>query len=135
MSLFYWEEKYSVNVKEIDEQHKKLINILGDLHTAMLGAKAMDILEKILKELIDYTDYHFKTEEKFMTQYNYPQYKEHKESHDDFTKKVSDFYTDFKQGKKFISVELLFFLKDWLINHILGEDKRYSEFLNDKGIF
>jgi len=134
--MFIWEEKYSVNVKEIDEQHKKLVSILNELHTAMLGAKANYVLlKKILNELIEYTVYHFKTEEQYMVKYLYPKYAEHKESHKNLTEKVLSFYSDFEKGKKLLTVELLFFLKDWLTNHILGEDKMYSQFFNNKGLF
>ncbi|HOJ64747.1 MAG TPA: bacteriohemerythrin [Spirochaetota bacterium] len=135
MSLFIWEEKYSVNIKEIDEQHKKLVGILNELHTSMLGGKANNVLKKVLNELIDYTTYHFKTEEQLMTIHNYPKYDEHKASHKNLTDKVLSFYSELESGKKLLSVELLFFLKDWLVNHILGEDKMYSKFFNDKGIF
>lgn len=135
MSLFIWDDKYSVNIKEIDEQHKKLVGMLNDLHTSMLGGKTNDVLKKTLNDLVEYTTYHFKTEEQLFITYKYPKYVEHKESHKNLTNKVLGFYSDLESGKKMLSVELLFFLKDWLVNHILGEDKMYSKFLNDKGVF
>ena len=135
MALFIWKDEYSVNIKKIDDQHKKLVQILNDLHSSMLMAKANTVLEQFLKELIDYTKYHFKTEEDLMYDYKYDKISEHKESHKNFTDKVLQFYDDFQQGKKMITVELLFFLKDWLVNHISGEDKLYTKHFNDNGVF
>ncbi|OHD13589.1 MAG: hemerythrin [Spirochaetes bacterium GWD1_27_9] len=134
MALFIWKDEYTVNIKKIDEQHQKLVSILNELHSAMLGAKANAILGKTLDELIDYTKTHFKAEEELMQRYNYSDFPTHKEAHKIFIDKVSDFQNEFKNGKKMISVEILFFLKDWLVTHINGVDKKYSKFLNDNGV-
>lgn len=134
MALFIWKDEYSVNIVKIDEQHKKLVALLNDLHSSMLAAKANSILEKTLTELVDYAAVHFKTEEDLMKDYGFEGFDNHKSAHDSFTKKVGEFYEDFKSGKKIISVEILFFLKDWLINHINGTDKLYSSFFNSKGV-
>ncbi|HOV14864.1 MAG TPA: bacteriohemerythrin, partial [Spirochaetota bacterium] len=123
MALFIWKDDYSVKIEKIDEQHKKLVNLLNELHSSMLAAKATSVLEKTLDELVQYAAVHFKTEEDLMRSYDFSQYNDHKNAHNNFTEKVGEFYKDYKDGKKMISVELLFFLKDWLINHINGVDK------------
>jgi hemerythrin len=134
MALFIWKDEYSVNIKQIDEQHKKLVAILNELHSAMLTGKATDSLGIILDELLDYTKYHFKTEEDLMKEHNYTHYTIHKDNHDEFVTKILQFYDEFKSGKKAISIDLMFFLRDWLINHINGTDKMYSQFFNNRGI-
>lgn len=134
MALFTWNQNYSVNVVELDQQHKKLIDMLNELHGAMLTGKSKDVLSKILDGLIDYTGYHFTNEEKYMNQYNYPEYQLHKLEHDKLVKQVLDFQSDFRSGKIGISVQIMNFLKEWLMNHILGTDKKYGPFFNEKGL-
>lgn len=134
MSLIAWEEKYSVNVKEIDDQHKKLVQLVNELHDAMLVGKGKQITSKVLQSLIDYTAHHFATEEKYMTKFNYPAYPQHKAEHDNLVKQVLDFQDKFNNGQAVISLDLMKFLKDWLINHILGTDKKFGPFFNAKGL-
>ncbi len=134
MALFTWKDDYSVKIEKIDGQHKKLVDLLNSLHSSMLSAKADDVLGKVLDELADYTAIHFKTEEDLMKSYSYEGYKSHKEAHDSFVSKVLEFSKEFKSGRKMISVELLYFLKDWLVSHINGVDKLYIDFFHSKGI-
>ena len=69
MPLIAWDQGFSVGVGSIDEQHKKLIGLLNDLHDAMRFGKGRDVLGKVLAELIDYTAYHFRTEEGLFAKY------------------------------------------------------------------
>jgi hemerythrin len=135
MALINWSENFSVNIKEIDEQHKKLIFMLNDLHDAMKSGKGNDVMEKIFDGLLQYVGTHFATEEKYMSLHNYPGYIAHKTEHTKLTQKVLDLNKKFQQGAPVLTVELLGFLKDWLQNHIMGTDKKYGPFLNEKGIF
>lgn len=134
MEFFTWKNDYSINVKKVDTQHEKLVNILNELHQAMLSGKANDILEKILLELINYTVYHFNTEEEFMGKYNYTNKERHTVIHNQLKEKVGLYFNDFKNNK-INKTELLFFLKEWLYKHILEEDHLLGKFLNEKGIF
>lgn len=134
MSLFVWSEKFSVNIKQIDEQHKKLVNMLNELHDSMKAGKGKEATGKILSELIDYVGTHFSTEEKLMQQYGYAEYTSHKAEHDKLTQKALSLKKEFEQGAPVLTVELLNFLKEWLQTHILGTDKKYGPFLNSKGV-
>lgn len=134
MALFEWSDKYSVNIKEIDSQHKNLVDLLNSLHDSMKVGKGSEVLGKTLTELIQYVGTHFDAEEKLLRTHGYPEYNSHKAEHTKLTQKVIGFQKDFQQGLPVITVELLGFLKDWLQNHILGIDKKYSQFLNSKGI-
>jgi hemerythrin len=134
MALFEWKDIYSVNVGEIDKQHRVLIDTLNELHEAMLTRKSNEILTKIIKSLVDYTGFHFSFEEKYMKTYNYAGYNDHKKEHDNFVLRVKDFQRQQAEGKLMLSMEIMNFLKDWLKNHILGTDKNYSSFFNEKGL-
>lgn len=134
MSLFAWSEKYSVNVAEIDDQHKKLIGMVNQLHDAMRQGKGKDALGPILKDLIAYTRTHFAAEERIMRDNGYPEYEVHKTKHDHMTAKVADIYKEYLAGKANITFEVMDFLEKWLDKHIMGTDKQYTPFLNGKGI-
>jgi hemerythrin-like metal-binding protein len=134
MAFFEWGEKYSVNIKAIDDQHKKLIDILNNLFDSMKVGKAKDIMGKVLYELVDYTIYHFKTEEDLFRKYGYPELNRHKKEHDELTKQATELKNSFDKGETIITVEVMNFLKDWLNNHIIGTDKKYGPFLNSKGV-
>ena len=134
MALFVWSDKYSVNIKEIDNQHKKLVDMLNSLHDSMKAGKGNEVLGKTLMELIQYVGTHFATEEKLLSTNGYPEYNAHKAEHTKLTQKAIELQKDFQQGAPVITVEVLGFLKDWLQNHILGTDKKYSSFLNSKGV-
>jgi hemerythrin len=134
MALFEWKEQYSVNVKEIDKQHKMLVETLNELHEAMLTKKSREILSGIVTSMVDYAKFHFSYEEGNMKRFNFPGYSSHKKEHDDFTEKVGDFQKKHADGHLMLSMEIMNFLKDWLKNHIMGTDKQYSSFFNDKGL-
>ena len=134
MNLITWSDTMSVNIKSIDEEHKKLVNMINELHSAMGSGKGKDIMGKILIGLADYTKTHFALEENLMQKHAYPGYLNHKGQHDALTKQVNDLYIKFQEGKAMITIEVMHFLKDWLTNHIQNTDKKYAPFLNNKGV-
>ncbi len=134
MALMTWNESLSVNVKEFDEQHKKLVGMLNDLHDAMKQGKGSDVTGQVLSGLIQYVASHFAAEEKLMQANAYPEYLKHKKEHDALTKQAVDLQKQFQEAKPVLTVELMKFLKDWLSNHILGTDKKYGPYFNGKGI-
>lgn len=134
MPLITWSDKYSVNVKSIDVQHQKLVNIINNLHDALSSGKAKETLAKTLNELIDYTKKHFAYEETLLKSNGYMAFITHKSTHDNFVKKISQMHFDYNSGKTNMSIELMNFLKDWLVNHINKTDKEYSQHLKSKGV-
>lgn len=134
MPLLTWKEDYSVNIKEIDDQHRKLVAMINELHDAMSERRAKEVLGEILKKLADYTVFHFSSEERLMRTNEYPEYEEHRGKHEKMTNKVLALQEELKQGKITLSMEVMDFLKNWLDKHILGTDKKYSAFLNSKGV-
>lgn len=134
MSLMDWKDDLSVKVSEIDNQHKKLIGYINELHDAMKTGKAKDVLEGIIQKLINYTKSHFATEEKYFKLYNYPLTKEHLQEHESFVNQVVDFQEKFAAGKMGLSIQIMKFLTDWIQKHIKETDMAYSEFFIEKGI-
>ncbi len=128
MPLIAWNESLSVSVPEFDEQHKKLIAIVNDLHDAMQKGQGREGLGALLNALVQYTVTHFAAEEKRLSQASYPGYLSHKGEHDELTRKVQDLKKRFDSGNAALTVEVMAFLKNWLTNHIQGTDKKYGAF-------
>jgi hemerythrin len=134
MSLITWDNSLSVNVAEIDGQHQKLVDMLNDLHAAMKKGEGLRIVDGIVNGLIGYSITHFATEEKYFKQYNYPGTNAHAREHQDFIAQVSEFKRATASGGQGLSIEVMLFLKDWLLKHIKGSDKDYSDFFNQHGL-
>lgn len=130
MEIIKWSEKYELGIKEVDNQHKGLVIIINELFTFMSEGKAKDNLESIFEHLTDYTKKHFFTEEAMMIKYAYPDYTQHKQEHTKFIEKLTSLKDDFSHGKATVSLEILNFLKDWLLNHIQITDKKYVPHIN-----
>ena len=128
MPLIDWDDNYSVNIVEIDKQHQKLIDMINQLHEAMLEGQARDIIGAIVQRLVDYTCTHFKTEEDYFDRYDYPDTDDHKAQHRHFVRQIDQYNRDFEAGRLTLSMEVMNFLKDWLIKHIQGTDKDYTDF-------
>ncbi len=134
MALVTWNDNLSVNVEEFDRQHKKLIALINELNDAMSVGKGKDVLEKIVNELVRYTVTHFKDEEKCFARFRYPDTFNHRIEHLAFIRRVANFKNEIENGKLPLSVEVLSFMSDWLKKHIMGTDKKYSQFFNENGL-
>lgn len=134
MPIMKWSEDLSVQVKEIDLQHQRLIELINKLHEAMLAKQGKQIVSQIIDELAAYTVYHFQNEEKYMLQFKYGGYQEHKKEHEGFVKEVDRFQKDYEAGKLGLSLEIMAFLRDWVTKHIKGTDKQYSATFKQNGL-
>ncbi len=129
-----WNDNYSVGVKEIDDQHKKLFGLINQAYKVMKEKQGRDAGKKVIDGLVDYTIYHFSHEEDLMRKAEYPDLAEHMEKHKKLIGQVADFQKKFNAGDAEIDQNLMKFLKDWLSSHIMGVDKFYTTSMHDKGI-
>lgn len=134
MALCVWDDSFSVKIPSIDEQHKNLLQIINDLHDAMLIGKSGTVIKEILHEIFEYTQYHFSYEEELLKKIQYPNFEAHRQLHKAFVNDVTDFYNKYVHGDILLSVEVLEFLMNWLTNHIKGSDTEYSELMLQNGI-
>ncbi len=134
MALLTWNSSYSVGVKDLDDQHTVLFNILNDLHAAMMKGQAQNVTGPLLRRLVQYTREHFLSEEAKMVVSGYPGLAMHRTVHRDLTKQVEEYAAKFEKGETAISIELLTFLRDWLTNHIQRTDKDYGPWMNKHGV-
>lgn len=129
MTLIEWDEKFSVGVASIDEQHKKLIGIINLINDAVELGFNKNILIGIFEELVTYTKVHFKYEEGLLDKTKYTDYKNHSNTHRQFENQLSVFQSQFSEQEKDVSKPLIIFLKNWLKSHIMGVDKEYTDHL------
>jgi hemerythrin len=134
MELISWKDSLSVGISEIDEQHKRLVGLINKLFDAMSQGKSKEIMHTVLGELSNYVITHFATEEKLMKQLGYEDYDYHKQEHKFFIDKINEFKMKFSTGDATISLEVLNFLKDWLLKHIIGTDRKYIPLFKENGI-
>ncbi|MCP5054844.1 MAG: hemerythrin family protein [bacterium] len=134
MALFDWQDSYSVNINQMDAQHLRLVEMINELYRVLLSNNPDEFLGDILHRLVEYAGVHFRDEEELMTKYDYPEFDSHSKEHQAFVEKIIGYHKEFKAGTLTLSVEIVNFLKDWLKNHIVAVDQKYSSFLNEKGI-
>ena len=134
MGLMKWTESCSVGVTSIDEQHQELYDLVNRLHLSMKEGTAKETFGDLLREVANYATHHFGNEEKFMREFDYPGFEEHKAQHDIFVSKVLDLQSQMDQGRLFLSIEMISFLSDWIHSHVLGIDQELGPFLHGKGV-
>jgi hemerythrin-like metal-binding protein len=129
-----WNTSFSVGVEKFDYQHKILIDLINQLLEVMKNGNGKQETSRVIEGLVDYTVFHFGDEEKIMKQFNYPGLISHENEHKLFITKIKDFRNEIRSGKLSVNVQINQFLHDWLLEHIMGEDKKYGVYLNNKGI-
>lgn len=132
--LIYWQSYYSVQITELDEQHKKLIEIINTLYDAYLSEIQQDKISSIIEEMYEYADVHFKTEENYFEKFGYKEANEHKAEHTSFLEKIKSFECGYKKNSKLLSLQIMNFLQEWLSNHIMKTDKKYIGLFKAKGL-
>ncbi len=123
-----WEDKYCLRIEAIDEQHKQLFEIAGRIYellkNELITDKYDDIIE-IIDELKNYTIYHFKAEEEYMQSIGYKKFLSHKVAHNDFLDKMENVdLNKIDNGHNEYLIGILDFVCEWLVEHILKEDKQ-----------
>lgn len=130
MPLFEWTPSYSVSVPQFDKEHQHLIGLINTLNDAMRAGQGRLAIRGILDSLVSYTHYHFKGEEEAMKKALYPELASHIEEHRALTAQVEAFVEQYERGETAITIDVLYFLRDWLLNHIVSTDQKYGEYLN-----
>lgn len=134
MEKILWNENFSVNIKILDEQHQRLFEIVNRLIETSDAVVSSEIISDTLTEMTEYAQYHFSKEEQYMHEYGYPEYQSHKKEHNEFKRKAAELCLDTMQKKTTIPIEILVYLKGWLVNHVLKSDMKYSAFFKKEGV-
>lgn len=131
MKELTWGETLSVEIDEIDDDHRRLVELFNILNHAVEDGDSREYIEAVLEELITCTVWHFKHEERLMLKHAYPGYGDHKAEHEDLIDSVKELQQKFLQGGSVLSNEDIDFLEHWLTGHILSTDKDLGAFLVD----
>lgn len=125
MKDLIWDNSLSVEIDEIDEDHRKLLDLFNMLNHSVMEGDATDYIEAVLEELISFTVWHFRHEERLMLKYGYEGLVEHKAEHQQLIESARAL----QQKGKEVSSEDVEFLEHWLTGHIFGADMELGSFL------
>jgi methyl-accepting chemotaxis protein/hemerythrin len=132
--LIKWSKELSVDLNEIDDQHKKLLDILNSLFNSMQSGSSSGIIKNLIKELYDYAKYHFDNEEKYFDKFSYEEKESHIKLHEEFKSKINELDKKIDSGNNSVSSELLNYLINWITGHINVIDKKYVPLFKENGI-
>ena len=137
MALISWDDTISVNVAEIDAQHRNVVEVVNHLHQAMKLKMGRDTIAQILAQLIAETRTHFGDEERLMSTYGYPQadLDRHKSDHERLLQEIEDLERRFSDGDLLMSFSIMMDVRAWAMKHIVTADKALGAFLNSQNKF
>jgi len=133
--IFQWREEYNTHIKEMDAHHQELFQTANRLYEEIHSGRNKSVLAETLNFLIRYTQDHFSKEEKLMEDYDFAEYEAHSKHHEQLIFEVQELKSKYEAGEIQMDMSIVNFLKDWIINHILTEDRKYGPDLNAKGVF
>jgi len=125
--LLSWKPDYSVNEAELDGHHIKLFDILNKAYENVMYSVEMDSVLPIIEELSQYTRYHLAEEEHYMREKEIHDIDAHIAKHREFTQTIETLKTNYHGNNLEVTKELIILLGNWLLNHVLTEDRKYSE--------
>ena len=129
-----WKDEYSVGVRSLDDDHRKLLNLINNFQTAVHYQTGETFEKEALNEVVAYTKYHFEREEKMMQDAGYADLEAHKKIHETMITRIDEFMIEYDKRGHEVLEEIAQFLRDWLVGHINGTDQEYSSLLQEKGI-
>lgn len=128
MMRYEWMPRLSVNNEAIDRQRMAMIRLMNDLHFAMLQGKGREKVVKLLDDLRTISADHFSFEESYLAEIEYPYLRWHRDRHAEFLQKMTSFILQTESNSIGLSIDVMNYLRDWLLNHIGVEDKKYADF-------
>jgi hemerythrin len=133
MQFLEWKDSYNIGVKEIDNQHRGLFDIISKLFTSRLYEPDGKYFFLMMNKFVEYTQIHFSTEERYMQEAEYPKFTEHRNEHELFIAQLLKIVRDIENKEPDIESKTLNFLKDWYLAHILGTDRDLEKPFHEKG--
>ena len=128
MNKIEWKDEYNLEIPAIDRQHRKLFDYLNALRQGIMDHNTVDAINKSLQDLYEYGKEHFSFEEHLMELGDYSVLAEHKVKHQEFNQKIEEYKNKFQQGNELMATDIIVFIKTWLLNHILIEDRKYADY-------
>ncbi|AHC16577.1 bacteriohemerythrin [Salinispira pacifica] len=129
MALLEWTDDMSVGNPIIDTQHRRLIDLVNDFHRALENGRGQESISFVLDNLNDYIEMHFRSEEALFRISDYPEKDAHMEEHRRLMERVEEYLKRFKSGNKYLTVEILDFIQEWVEHHIKVTDAGYKDYI------
>ncbi len=129
MAIIRWRDSYSVGIEQFDKDHQILVGLVNQVYEVIRDKESAEVLDDAVEKLVDYTCHHFQQEEEAMERAGFSGLEEHCREHQMLTDQVQGFQERVKRGDHDLKVEFYHFLREWLLDHIMGLDKQYADHL------
>lgn len=129
MSVIKWKECYETKIDSLDREHQRLVELINQLYEAIRNKHPEDVMQTTFDALLDYTKQHFSHEEKLLEEYNYPELELQREQHQKLAQEVDDYLHKLAEGNIPPAIEVMGFLRSWLLDHIVQSDLKYGPHL------
>lgn len=129
MTHIEWKEVYAIGIYAIDQQHKRVMEIISELYQAHKSGVYHTVITDVLNDLFECTVNYFGIEEQMHIDYEYPKASRHKQEHEQFIVRLNELRKIEQKDNLLLSLKTLDMLKDWTISHMLGSDKEFAEYL------
>jgi len=130
MEKIVWDDSFNIQVDVIDQQHRRLVELMNRLIAIQDEKASDDDISDILGAMTNYLGYHFDTEEQLMIDCGYPELESHREEHQTFVTQTAYFIATYREGGASLKSDILLFLKEWLVEHILKTDGAFGDYLS-----
>ena len=128
--FFSWSPSYTIGNDQIDKQHQQLFELLSNVQKSLYkNDDRVDVISKTLESLMSYTQFHFTDEEQLMQEIKYTHLEGHRKLHDELINEIENLLDEVQDGEIVLVEELIVFLKNWLIKHIVEHDVKIAEFI------
>ncbi len=129
MKDLVWDNTLSVQIQEIDEDHRRLVDLFNLLCHSVVEGETPNYIQALMDELINCTIWHFSHEERLMLKHGYEGLAEHRKEHRELIDSIKALQRRSLQESKPFSSKDIKFLEQWLTGHILGADMELGEYL------
>jgi hemerythrin len=130
MKALHWDKTLSVEVPEIDEDHRRLVDLYNLLSEAVQDGERAEYINAVAEELIACTVWHFRHEERLMLKHGYEGLHDHKAEHEELIASVVGLQQRLRKADKSVSSDEVAFLERWLMEHIYGADMKMGAYLS-----
>jgi hemerythrin len=133
MDIIKWRASYETGIRKMDEEHKQLIVVINTLFNMIRSGEKEADLKKVYDTLSAYTQKHFRHEEEILKKHGYEDFDDQKFEHSQFIEELEKMRSELDSNSEEAVAKVYKFLREWWIDHIVGSDKKYSQFLKEKG--
>lgn len=132
MEILKWRKGYATGVEQMDDQHKRLIELVNQMYRVIRDKEGTEALDGVLQKMSDYAERHLRDEEDLLHEYSYPGLESHKKAHSEYYAKMDELLAEMNVDKQKAAQKIYVFLRKWWVEHIVGEDREYGPFLRKK---